>query len=775
MKTTLDYAKSYIKNNIPVLPLHYIKQDGKCSCGGNLTTKCKAGKHPYSKLVPNGLKNASTDENTIFEWFNDTPYNVGIVTGNQSGFFVLDRDDKDGGAETLQAWESENGKLPETLKQKTGNGIHYFFKMPKGLDIRNSQKNINAPGIDVRGNGGYICAAPSKHFSGKHYELIDADKIAIEKIADAPEWLLQKINPPRVSIKHAEAVTRSLSDDLRLRQFEIPEKISDGQGRESFLLKYAGHLRNSGYDQNQIEQILLNYNKGHISPPLDDTLVLDRARRYQHQFDQMSLSICHENWPLHQNISDTLPPVPSLNIKMLPNKIDDLIIDIAERISCPPEFPAIAAIVALGSAIGSRIHCKPYRNATWLVPANVWGLINSAPSQQKSPPVSEVFRVLRTLDKESADRFSLDQDQYEIDKAIYEKSVKEAIKLGCRTPAVAPPLQPKMTRYIVNDTTYEKLIEIARDNPDGILIWRDELAGWFHSLNKENQKEARGLFLTGWSGTESYATDRIGRGHVRADSVTISILGTIQPDVLRSVVLDSVTGGVGNDGLIQRFQLAVYPDPVRTFKKPEGYPNFEAMQYFEKTIRALTKLDPRSIGAEFDLDGTPFLGFDNLAQAEFDKWRADLEKRLRDPESNEHPVMIAHLGKYRSLLPKLALILHLANEKIGPIGVESVLKAKAWTIFLEAHARRMYHTAINKAVKSANSLANKIKAGKLKDGFTRSDILLADWADLRTAEDITNALTVLKDKDWIVAYEDRKTGGRPSEKFLINPNIKRAA
>jgi hypothetical protein len=299
--------------------------------------------------------------------------------------------------------------------------------------------------------------------------------------------------------------------------------------------------------------------------------------------------------------------------------------------------------------------------------------------------------------------------------------------------------------------------------------------GWFHSLNKENQKEARGLYLTGWTGTEGYATDRIGRGHVRAENVNLSLLGTIQPNVLRQIVYDSVSGGVGDDGLVARFQLAVYPDPIRQYVKVDRHPDLQSMLHYEALIRKFVTLDPASVGASFTTDGIAFLPFDPAAQSVYDNWRQQLEDRIRATDTEEHPAMLSHLGKYRSLLPKLALILHLSAGQVGPIGEHAAVRAKVWTEYLEGHARRIYNTATNRAMQSAVALANKIKAGKLADGFTKSDVLVKEWAGLRTADEVATALTVLRDGRWLDIVEDRRTGGRPAERHHINPKVKRAA
>jgi len=280
MNPTLSAALNYASQGVKVMPLHYIMENGICSCGGkDRNPNCKAGKHPYGKLVPNGLKDATSDCAILEKWFADGRLNLGIVTGSDSGIFVIDQDDRDGGHISIQELEKKHGSLPMTLVQRTGNGLHYLFKMPLGVDVKNSQKLVGI-GIDVRGSGGYICAAPSKHESGCHYEWIGTEEFDRSLIAEAPSWLIQLATANQ---NKKPALVVDNNDLIHAPVFSIPEKISDGEGRESFILKYAGHLRGKGLEQTTIEQILLDYDQGHIDPPLGEVVVLDRARRFETQ------------------------------------------------------------------------------------------------------------------------------------------------------------------------------------------------------------------------------------------------------------------------------------------------------------------------------------------------------------------------------------------------------------------------------------------------------------------------------------------------------------
>ncbi len=88
------------------------------------------------------------------------------------------------------------------------------------------------------------------------------------------------------------------------------------------------------------------------------------------------------------------------------------------------------------------------------------------------------------------------------------------------------------------------------------------------ALDDESRVEDRGFYLTGWNGSDSYTSDRIGRGfNLHIPAVTISLLGSTQPGKLREYVARMISGGAGDDGLIQRFGMMVWPDLSPNWKE----------------------------------------------------------------------------------------------------------------------------------------------------------------------------------------------------------------
>ena len=175
MNPRLEAALALAARGMAVFPLHYIAEhDGRlrCSCGN---PSCEnAGKHPYPRLAARGLHSATSDLAAVARWWSaGGPYNIGLRTGIESGIVVIDVDPRHGGDWTLIGLEAKFGSVPKTWRNLTGGGgEHILFRHP-GFPVANSAGALG-PGIDVKGDGGYIVAPPSRHISGRYY-AIDVD------------------------------------------------------------------------------------------------------------------------------------------------------------------------------------------------------------------------------------------------------------------------------------------------------------------------------------------------------------------------------------------------------------------------------------------------------------------------------------------------------------------------------------------------------------------------------------------------------------------------
>ena len=188
----LEAALKYAQAGYGVVPVRWVDADGHCSCANG--AECPSpGKHPVHPQWPDM---ATCDPIQVASWWREPPEdiatewwpmaNIGLVTGRQWGYFVLDVDEHAGGSQTLAAYERRNGDFPLTRVHQTARGgTHYFWKHP-GFDVRNSAQTILGHGLDIRGEHGFVVAPPSRSSYGA-YELNPAHDI---EPAPAPEWLL---------------------------------------------------------------------------------------------------------------------------------------------------------------------------------------------------------------------------------------------------------------------------------------------------------------------------------------------------------------------------------------------------------------------------------------------------------------------------------------------------------------------------------------------------------------------------------------------------------
>lgn len=185
-------AQFYFKNGLRPIPVHYPLSTNQCSCKMyNTSQKHGIGKHPMMKGFND--PNVVIDESFIQDFWSKNPdANVGICAGSLSGnILYLDIDLHDpnkNGYESLHSLEEKYGKLPDTLRQRTGGGGEGRLYRVSNSDLLAKIKNETSicPGLDLRVTGGFFVAPPSIHASMSRYEWIEA-----HPIAEAPEWFVQ--------------------------------------------------------------------------------------------------------------------------------------------------------------------------------------------------------------------------------------------------------------------------------------------------------------------------------------------------------------------------------------------------------------------------------------------------------------------------------------------------------------------------------------------------------------------------------------------------------
>jgi putative DNA primase/helicase len=479
-------------------------------------------------------------------------------------------------------------------------------------------------------------------------------------------------------------------------------------------------------------------------------------------------------WPEPAPLPDALPPVAPFDMAFLPEAIGPWVLDISDRMQCPPDYVGIPATVAMGSLIGRRVGVRPQAKTDWIEVGNLWGCIVGRPGMLKSPAMREALKPLNRIEAKAREANDEVRSDYEARLDLYKIQKEEAQKQARKSKSTDPaclrlnqPEEPAARRYIVNDATYEALGVILAGNPNGTLAFRDELISLLKTLDKEENAAARGFFLTAWNGTDGYSFDRIMRGKTHIDAACLSLLGSTQPGRLAEYMARAAAGGAGDDGMIQRFSLLVWPDQSPEWKDADRYPDSVARETAWRVFDRLSEMTAESIGAQTDgFETIPFLRFDGDALGVFQEWRAGLERQLRSGDLS--PALESHLAKYRTLVPTVALINHLADGGVGEIAEPALLRSLAFADYLETHARRAYRSGSEVGTASAKAILGKIVRGELQDGFTARDVHRPRWSNLSDKSQVDAGLALLVDCDWLAATQ-QVTGGRPTIAYLINP------
>lgn len=508
------------------------------------------------------------------------------------------------------------------------------------------------------------------------------------------------------------------------------------------------------------------------------------------QPDQENATASHltgREWPEAQPFPAELPQVESFALEMLPDCLRSWIGDIADRVQCAPDFVGIAAVTALGAVLGRKVAIRPQARTDWCEVANQWGLIIGRPGVLKSPAIDQALAPLRRLEARARERFDAEQSAFRTDAAIRamrakankhdaEKAIaknRQADVSRLLEDAAGEGTEPTCKRYSTSDSSVESLAELVRLNPNGILVHRDEMISLLRDLDHEENAGARGFYLSGWNGNTPYTTDRIGRGfNLHTTAVCLSMLGGTQPARIADHVHTATAGGRGDDGLIQRFGLMVWPDVCGEWVNVDRWPDTTAKRAAHDAFVRLDELDVMGIGAVKDVDangapeGVPYLRFDLDALAEFVGWRSDLERRLRTSEYS--PALESHFAKYRKLVPSLALIFHLADGSAGSVGRTSLLKALAWSEYLESHARRIYGSGPASEATAARAIMARVRKGDLPTVFAGWQVWRPGWSGLTDREVVAKALALLVDLDYM-RQARVETIGRTATKYEVNP------
>ncbi len=438
----------------------------------------------------------------VEQWFQKWPdANIAIVTGQVSGVVVIDFDTPD----ALAIGKAKG--LPNTPMVQTARGYHAYLKYREG--VRNFQKRADLPGIDLRGDGGYVVAPPSVHENGHIYSWCSDDV----PLAELPEWVLAKNESEKTPLK------------------ELYKGVPDGE-RNMSLARLVGSWANDGLNLEECIKMALMWNQQNVPPETHTHKIIGTVKSifYKHYREKVKHVEARE---AREALEHTIPAV-SLDFSVFSKPIQDLILKIAEAYSINPEPVAVSMLSILSAAIGNTVRVSPKEG--WEEPVFIWSMITGDSGSGKTPFASMLLKPVYVLQGQARQLLSQGTGA-----AFDEQNKLE--------------LQPQ---YLVSDTTIEALSVVLNNNPRGVIAYFDELAGFIKSHDKYSRGNDRQKYLELWS-CQPWQVNRIGRASIYVKDTGLSIGGGIQLSIIPNV-FDKFSM---EDGLLPRFLFSLVKDNVK--------------------------------------------------------------------------------------------------------------------------------------------------------------------------------------------------------------------
>jgi hypothetical protein len=439
---------------------------------------------------------------------------------------------------------------------------------------------------------------------------------------------------------------------------------------------------------------------------------------------------------------------PSLPLGILPPIIEEYALSQADIMGVDPGGLAAAAIAVCAAATPDSITLKMKRHDDWTESPRLWVALVGNPSAKKSPIISAATRALRSLDDEL------------VGKYLQEKRVWDGLDKAGKA-ANRAPLQ---IRTRIEDVTVEAAQEVLKDSPEGVLLIRDELSGWFGSMERygtgKGASADRSFWLTAYNGG-SYSVNRVGRGVVSIPNLSVSMLGGVQPDAIKRIAADSA-----DDGLLQR----LFPICMGTATVGRDVPPAAAVGQYGGMVRDLYKTR------------RPLMGGLSETSLKFDAAGHDLRQELAEKHHDMstgweilNKKLASHIGKYDGLFGRLCITFHCIDYAGKPlphvIPLETAQRAAEFLHeFLFPHALAFYTNILGLSDRHDALLAtagwiltHKPESITVRD-VRRGDRIMRDM-------DVDDAEQILRKLDAMSWLDPKPSARRDSVTYAVNPLV----
>jgi hypothetical protein len=687
---------------------------------------------------------------------------VGIILGDLGNGYTLAGIDLDScfseGATT--AWAEsvlhQFGTYAETSPSGTGCKLFFLLRggdMPRVRDLMGGKLGRT---WKAQGAGDHPPAI-ELHIGGRYFTVTD-------KALGEPD--LATISPDEI------ALLMTFASKTFAPQPDANGKAQTGrdQSRSARAFEIAGRIRANGGDYSAF-----------IAACRDDTAckswllekgLANREREAKRAWENATKGTTApppHDWPeLDASIlADDAPP-PRLPLGLFPKPWQHYIEGAADHAGSPPDYVMLSLLSVIGAALGNARWGQAW--GIFTQPPIIWGAGIGHPSAAKSPGLIDVAQgPIAALEAGMNADWEARLRQHDTDKAeaaVVADKWKDEVKNAAKT-GNAPPQRPdrakepeplQKRRFAVRDATTQRLARMMAANPRGLLLFRDELAGWLGAMDRyDSGKGADRAFWLEAYGGRRFTVDTMKEGDNAPviDHLTIGMIGALTVDKGRAAM-----GEADNDGLAARL-LYVWPAP-RKPSIPKGEPPDAMLRDALASIAALPWEPPEPMLL-------PFTGpAQDILQA----------RRVMVTSAEADGLLGAWIGKMPGHVVRLAVIFqHLAWLADGgepPKVIDDMATGRADGLlgeyFLPMAERFFGVNALPQSARDARTLAKVIVEERRERLNSRT---LGRDGPIRDVERVKDALLDLEAAGWVRRdpARDGNNRGRTRDDWEVRPDL----
>ncbi|MBU6504061.1 MAG: bifunctional DNA primase/polymerase [Betaproteobacteria bacterium] len=759
--STAEFALRYARAGFRVLPC-------------NAKTKAPLSEH--------GAKDATTDEETIRQWFGRWPQaGLGMAL---DGHVVVDVDVRDGkqGEETLETLKSQNGQLPDGPTQRTrSGGFHYLFRARAGASYP------GAAGADVdlkHGPHSYICVEPTAGYAWLDEGEPWRDDVVIP---EAPQWLERSSRseaPPSGAGMPAKGKILSAHEIERTRAMLAYAGNVDsyepwlragmalhhgtGGSEQGFELWTAWAKKSAKFDYDTHRKKWESFGNSGQGVTLASLAYIARGNGWHeesaHIWGDLSLPGAIKT--------------PTISADILPGLLGEMAAAVARSTQTPEAASVMCALAVLAAPIQRRYEVSPFGDE-YRETLSLWTLVALPSGARKTAIIGALAAPLHHFEKLERDRLRSEIARTTSQRLVAKKRIesltqqaakaenaqeREKLRQAIEDEELAMPDERRAPRLITGDVTPERLQALIAEHGERMTVLSDE-PGIFQVLAGQYSGGMANIdaFLQSHSGAP-FRVDRAGReAHVDRPALSFGLM--IQPGILAELA------GVKrfrDSGLLARF-LFVLPENLvgtRDVRARSGIPE-KLRADWEALVFSLLPRDASPTPGKPTVLG--------LSEGARECWLTFAEKVERNQGDGGRFESIADWSaKLPGAAARIATILELAlsHGAAREVGVDCMWRGVRLASLLIPHAEAAFRLLGADAIEDdARALLRWIQANHLLQ-FKRSEAQKALEGRFRTVKRLEDAAARLAEWNALSPVRMyRNAGARPTPLYYVNPAL----